>query len=498
MRITRPPAWRIALSLLLGSSIAPATEAAADMARGVPPRQLNAPYVRTVPLRTNDGDTVIVTPAHSTEVIVNPGKGWVLYGGVESQSPETLAVSSLGYTRYAWGEIEPEEGVFRWDIIDKQINGWAVTGRQFAFGVRCASSGAKDFWVSPKWVFDAGARYDTFELKDSNRVAKEAGGTKLVPIFDDPIFMKKLEHFINALAARYDGDPRVAYIDIRSYGNYGEGHMSPFNMHEISGEKYKEHIQLHRTAFKKTLLMLPVGNKKRPDFLPVFDWAGSVGIALRRDGICGNSNGEEVIRCAGKLPAVFELYDRYPTLVRLGWWDGKKDASGRGFRLADCVEIGMPTYCDLSRGGNFGIEFLAKEPVLVKELANRLGYHLVLTQAKYPRVILPSGEIEIAHSWENRGVAHMFVPATVAFALISADGKVAHVCDANASFPGTWKPDVPITVVDRISFRDAPPGPYTLAVGVRRHGDGLTPSIKLGVELRAVNGWYELGPISLR
>lgn len=460
----------------------------------VKPRKLNTPYERKTSLITYNDKTVVVTPAHSTGVIVNPGKGWVAYGSCEGQPQEVLDIVSLGYTRYRWGNIEPEEGVYKWEIIDKDIKEWANKGKPFSFGVACASTHSNDFWVTPKWVFDAGAKYDTFNLNNPKLQPMGTPGPKLVPVFDDPVFMNKLENFIKALAARYDGNPNIAFVDIRSYGNWGEAHMYPFGKPDISVEDFKKHIQIHRDAFKKTLLIVPSGNKK---FDSVYDWAVSVGVGIRRDGILGNSNGNETLRCDGKMPGVFEFFGHYELMKQLGWWDGKKDKNGYGYRLDECVERGKPTYCDLSRGGKSGLNMLKNETELINELANRLGYHFVLTEAKYPMSLRKNKLANISLSWENRGVAYIFIPVKVSFALLSADGRVVDLCDAATSIPATWKSDTPVSVTDKLLFSKAAKGNYTIAVGIRRPNDELKPSIKLGIELKESNGWYELGEIKV-
>jgi hypothetical protein len=438
---------------------------------------------------------VVVKPVISDKAIVNPGKGWIAYGKPENQPEEVLSMVSLGYTRFQWGDIEPEEGVFHWEIIDNAIKSWSDAGKQFAFGVMCASSHSRGFWVTPKWVFDAGARYDTFELKNTKLSTDGIPGSKLVPVFDDPVFLKKLKTFINALAARYDGNPDIAFIDIRSYGNWGEGHMYPFGKPDISAGKFKEHILIHREAFKKTLLQLPTG--KHAEFIPVQEWAVSIGVGLRRDGICGNSDGSEVSICAGKMPAVFEFYGNYEMMKSLGWWDGKKDKEGRGYPLADCVETGKPTYCDLSRGGQSGLNLLKEDSLLVRKLTNRLGYHLVITEAKYPEKISPGKPAGISITWMNRGVAKMFIPVKVSFALITKDGRISEVCESTMSKPELWNPDVEVTVEDIIQFKSTPSGDYFLAVGILQSNDGMRPSIKLGNKLKTTEGWYELGPIAI-
>ena len=60
---------------------------------------------------------------------------------------------------------------------------------------------------------------------------------EIEPVFDDPVFLAKFANFLSAFAKRYDGDPRIAVLDIRSYGNWGEAHTSPFGVPDIAPEK---------------------------------------------------------------------------------------------------------------------------------------------------------------------------------------------------------------------------------------------------------------------
>ena len=350
-----------------------------------------------------------VTPQATDTPLVNPGKGWVAYGNASGHSKEILDYTSLGYHRYIWSKIEPKEGEYHWEIIEKDIKSWTDLGKQFAFGVVGASSHSGTFWVSPQWVFDAGAKYDTFELINPALPTAGTEGKKLVPLFADPVYMEKLKNFINAMARHFDGHPDVAFIDIRSYGNWGEGHMHPFRKHNITPEQYKEHLLIHRNAFKKTLLAMPGGN--RP-FVDLYPWAVDQGITIRRDGICGNSNGSETAICENRLPGIFEFYAGYPLMKELGWWDGVQDKWKRGFRPADCIETGKATWCDLSRGGKGGMQLLKDDPELVRRLTNRLGYHFVITKASWPETVSATANkpLEISVQWENRGVASLFFP----------------------------------------------------------------------------------------
>jgi hypothetical protein len=439
---------------------------------------------------------IILNPGISDSVLLNPGKGWVAYGPATQQPTEVLNMVSMGYARYRWGNLEPREGVYNWEPIEKDIRSWAELGKDFAFGVACASTHSTDFWVSPGWVFEAGAKYDTFHLKEARLNTTGVPGAKLVPVFDDPVFMEKLNNFIKAMAEHFDGHPNIAFIDIRSYGNWGEGHMYPFGKPDISADKYREHIEMHRSAFKQTLLVIPSGMKK--EYQPLFDWAVSVGIGIRRDGICGNSNGSEVLRCNGKMPGVFELFGHYDLLKQQGWWYGNKDKNGYGYKLDECVETGKPTYCDLSRGGNSGLSLIREEPELIRTLANRLGYHFVLLEARFPEILKLKGNNKVSMKWENRGVTQIYMPCEVVYALLDNEGKLVDTCPSTARTPVNWLSDATVELSDNPVFTKAKKGNYLLAVGITRPNDGNSPSIKLGNTLPMKNGWYELGEIRLK
>lgn len=441
-------------------------------------------------------ETVTLKPEASAELLINPGKGWVLYGAPDAYSPELQACASLGYVRTVWGAIEPEENQFHWEKIDVPMRKWAARGQQTAIAICGASSHSTLFWTSPKWVFDAGAAYETFELSDPKRPTAGVPGKKLVPVFDDPIYVEKLRHFVKALAERYDGHPNVAFVDIRSYGNWGEGHMSPFGRPLLPPEKYLELVKVYRDAFQKTRLALPVGGKIR-QYATVYQWAVEHGITIRRDGICGNSNGSETAVCAGKFPSIFEFYGGYDMLKKLGWWDGIQDQNHCGYRLTDCIETGRPSWLNLSQ------RLLEAEPDLVRTVGNRLGYHFVISSLTFPTTLRNGQPFSVQTNWENRGGAFLFLPAKVTFALRDSSGNPVAFCDAPQTRLEALAPDAPTFVTDVLTFPTVPAGTYTLSLGILPGKDCPAlweqgrPFIRLGVNLSSQDGWYALGEVTV-
>ncbi len=360
------------------------------------------------------------------------------------------------------------------------------------------STGLGREYVTPKWVFDAGARKIELDL-EPDQSTTGTPGHKVAPVFDDPVFLAKFANFLRAFAARYDGDPRIAVLDIRSYGNWGEAHQHPFRVPDIAPDSFRGHVQMHLDAFHRTQLCLS-RNAHLGRFgalKPIFDWAVlEHRVAPRRDGICGNSDGRETAIGFDLAPGVFELFDNYDGVKRRGWWDGKKDSGGLGFTLAECIENGKPTWVDLGRGGESGLRMVRENRDLIERLSNRIGYHFHLQRAAFPRRAQATG-FDLELTWTNQGVAPIHVPAAVAVALADDAGRRVATVWPEACQPRRWLPGRPIRESARLTFGGVAPGAYRIALALTRTRGDDHPSIRLGTELPVLDGWYVLGSVEL-
>lgn len=445
--------------------------------------------------------TVTVAPKPRAGMLLNPGKGWSGSGSPERQPAEIRDLLGMGVSRFEWARIEPTEGQFDWSGIDRFLDEWGRVGKVVNLGVMCANTHTRnpEGYSTPKWVFEAGAQKREIMLNPKMSTSGTPG-KKVTPVFDDPIFLTKLGNFLRAFAKRYDGDPRIAVLDIRSYGNWGEAHMSPFGGKDISPEKFREHVQLHLDAFKKTQLCLSRNSHlgKFTALKPVMDWAVlEKHVAPRRDGICGNSDGRETAIGFGLAPGVFEMFGDYPLMKQLGWWDGKKDKNGMGFTLEECIENGKPTWVDLGRGGKSGLLMFQENRALIERLTNRIGYHFHLQRAQYPRRV-EGGGFDLGLTWINQGVAPIYIPSAVAVALVDAGGKRVATAWPEACQPRQWMPGKPAAEQARVQFPNVAPGEYRLALALTRAKGDAAPYIRLGSDLPTVEGWYVLGEITVK
>jgi len=422
----------------------------------------------------------VIKPQISNDVLLNPGKGWVLYGLPSNHSTSTMAYATVGYMRYDWSSIEPAEGKYNWSIIDSALNAWKAQGKRFAFGVMNANSSDWTIqYVTPQWVFADGASYVRSKTFDD---LTGKTGIQYEPVWDDPVFLQKVKDFLAALALRYDNNPNIAYIDVRSYGNWGEQHMYgiPPSV-ALSAAGVQKHIQMYKDAFKRVQIIAPWG---MPNYNSVYDWAVNNGVGMRRDGVMVDSDGSELSRAYGKQPAVFEFYGSYQWLVSHGYWSDAK--------LRSDVNIGKPSYISMGQWGNDAEIMLASEQSLVHDLANSMGYSFMLASATIPTTISNNQAVNISLSWSNQGVGYLYQSCRVAVALLDSSGNVVQQQWFTGSNPNVWAPGQITKENASITFTGVRAGTYRLAVGLFQSTSDRNPVYKIGNQGRTANGWYVL------
>jgi Domain of unknown function (DUF4832)/Beta-galactosidase len=421
-----------------------------------------------------------VIPLVSDSVLHNPGQGWVLYGDPSNQTAGTLAYGSVGYMRYDWSKIEPEEGVYNWSVIDADLNAWHAVGKQFAFGVMNAnSSDANIAYVTPQWVFNDGAAAVKSQTDDP---ILGRSSIQYIPVWNDPIFLRKVQDFVTALAQRYDGNPNIAYIDIRSYGNWGSQEVNGLkNSVALSSVVAQQHDVIYRNAFKHTQLILPWSETY---YSSNYTWAVQNNIGLRRDGIMVDSNGSELMGAHNKSPIVFEFYSSYQWLVQKGYWSTSK--------LVAALNAGKPSYIGMGQWGNDAQVMLAQQPQLVQTVTNMMGYHFVLSSATLPNTISNSSPSSISLAWKNQGVASPGQAGSVAVALLDASNNVVQKQWLVGVNPQTWAAGQSTISTASVTFKGVPAGTYKLAVGLFLHRTDSAPTYQIGNQGLTQNGWYVL------
>ena len=107
--------------------------------------------------------------------------------------------SNILYIRMLWKDLEPEEGKYawiyneryKWYIQKAKDKGLKLAFRVFFHGVDGV----------PSYVYEAGATESPID---------DEGKTQ--PYYDNPVFLEKLDKFIEAFAKEYDNPDEVDYM----------------------------------------------------------------------------------------------------------------------------------------------------------------------------------------------------------------------------------------------------------------------------------------------
>ncbi len=390
--------------------------------------------------------------------LTNPHKGFCIptggtwsfsseweYGPGGSKNNRAWDVVSQGSGYQRWDKLNPERGIYNWTDLDNlldecQKHGMTYTLRVFPYssskGVSKNFTVETDYDMTPQWVYSQGARKSYATLPVNGNVY-----TLAVPVWDDPIYLQAHKDFAAALAVKYDGDPRVEYIDIRPFGNWGEWHVSHFEGTQMpSVEIQKDMLTYYASIFHKTLLVLPSSGAGE-----VYEHALSLGIAKRDDGLIATPKREYTLVQAyeANVPTIGENLSTYVTML------GYSDAPG-GYskwtldRWKNVIKEGHLTYYVLDQDSDAGHRFYSDNKVHVDSMTKVLGYNFRITEAE----MLATTESKFTTNTlnitvKNTGVAPCFFDAYMVAEFVDKNGSVLGQLGETIFIPkGTFKDEM--------------------------------------------------------
>jgi len=461
----------------------------------------------------------------ATLPLANPHKGWYhhypdnhidKYKIARDEDLTQFPGMDHLYIRLAWAYLEPEEGRFNWAVIDDLIAKWTGHGLGIAFRISCKETSTdriEQQFATPRWVRDAGSQGGHYVK------GKPVGPDgPWEPVYDDPVFLAKLEHFLAAFAARYDGKPWARYIDIGSFGDWGEGHASSGSQKKYDYDALVRHVDLHLKHFRRSQLVISddfVFSLRDPEqrqrlHRKLLDHR----VSYRDDSILVDwyvtkysptftVRSPELFRDAWpQTPTVFEL-EHYGGVKKQGNWVPRPDSSlgkfGGGRTGPDyfrgALEVLHATYIGYHGDAR---QWLDDNPQLTGELLNRCGYWFFPLSVDVPAALVPGQSAAVQVAWQNRGVARAYHPYTIVWQLRGPGTFQAEFPAGNTRWlPNAaeepWRETYTLAVP-----ADAKPGEYELRMKL------FSPEAKRDVKLplKAVllgdDGFYTLGRVPIR
>ena len=339
----------------------------------------------------DDTSAIVYQTETSGGPVVNPHKGYVMnvykpeqfesdyYLGIGgSRNNHAWDIVSVCSGVLFWKDINPEEDKYNWKQIDDMLD--ACEKHNMTYGLRIlpysSASGSDDNYGEehnfvPDWVYEKGAKQDIATYRYSDQSVKIK-----VPHWSDEIYIESYKKFISAIAERYDGDPRLEYIELRAFGNWGEWHTSTFDGNEMPSVEIQKDMIAHFAKVFKNTTVVALSDVKGE----VYDYALSVGVTKRNNGLIMTPNEEYDLVPAyrANYPTMADFHHSYEYMLNL---ESTEFLKWTPEHYRECIEIPHLTMFSLDMDSTFGYQIYLDNKELLDEMVNRLGYNFTVTSA---------------------------------------------------------------------------------------------------------------------
>jgi Domain of unknown function (DUF4832)/Beta-galactosidase len=443
-------------------------------------------------------DPVVVRPKEIDDVLVNPGIGFMTFqrfngdalnegtkwtegypiayqpfkGSLENKNHP---MTSIAYFRVYWKFIEPEEGKYRWDLLDNAMR--TAHDRRQTLMLRIAPYGTEKDNDVPDWYRKVSGEDASEKLPDRKwRVNPE-----------NPNYARYFGRMVRALGARYDGHPDLELVDISIVGAWGEGAGTDL----LSQPTREALMDAYVESFKKTPLAIQPTDEKTSAYAN-----SKMPVGWRVD--CLGDMG-------GFSKTFNHMYDLYPQqIIKLGLQDAWKT---RPVTMEVCWVMQQ------WKNNNWDVDYIidqslkwhissfnAKSSAVpedwwpqVNRWLKKMGYRFVLRKFTYPAAVRPNDKVAFTSWWENKGVAPCYREFPVALRLRNAQHTTVLTTGADIRkwLPGDSLYDDAVFVPN-----DMPLGQYDLSIAVLNPAS-QQPAVKLAIAGIEPDGWYKLGTITV-
>ena len=426
----------------------------------------------------------IIIPLSDTEIL-NPGRGLARW-----QQKEGLPFPTVDhYQRVRWSDIEKSKAVYDFSMLKAEAEATKndIDGRGlFGLAVRCLDSGIDHSY--PTYI-------DELMIGEWHSANKSCW----VPNWNDPYFLERQDSMVAALGREFNNDPRVGYVEIRSYGNWGEWHMSRFETPPMPAVPITRTTILHMIdtyikafpdkqlimltdqeigleyALSKTNLKYPIGWRRDSWLSDIFDnWKSSIA-----------------------LPLALERWKIAPVIIESV--ESKKIKYKNALRqiidyhVSSIGNTNDTKWNEISQG--------VKDTLI--NCIKYAGYRFILRNIQYPKTISSGQIVNLKSEWSNVGVSPIYRDWKVYFRLCNpTTGAVLYEAPSTIdlrkllpTYSFTTNVDTPISYLDSFVVpSDFKNGNYNLELIITDPTTYLAP-LKLAIKGRKINGAYDLGTI---
>jgi len=318
---------------------------------------------------------------------------------------------------------------------------------------------------------------------------------------NDPRYAEYFGRFIRAAGERYNGHPDIESVDMAMIGPWGEGAQAKHLKEPAARALCDAYIE----AFPDTTLLAMLGDRQTNGYI-----LSRVNAGYRADCIGDlRSAAGARFRSTKADPlddrSFCHMLDRYPQQISaFGVQDCWKTAPvsfeacgvmnnwfDRGNDLDYIIEESLKWHISSFNGKSNTVpeEWADK----TQDWIDRMGYRIGLRRIDYARAVKPGGAFTFDTWWQNTGCAPCYKKYPLAFKL-SGD-KTEYTYKTNADIT-QWLPGDALYDGRFYIPWDLPCGEYNLRLAFLDL-QKMAPKLRLSMEGRCDDGWYDIGPVTV-
>jgi hypothetical protein len=423
--------------------------------------------------------------------LVNPLRGQYRWLGVAPYP--SGSVDNDSYQRWNWDDFEPTHGSYKWSLIDDELT--AAKTRRGRFGMRimplCQGCGGHTYQGAQSSIPD-----DLAAVANPLIVAPPGETTLYVlPDWNSEAYLTRLAEMLGAIGARYKDDPTFAWVDVSSYGNWGEFHLWPFSQaggpydtstqRPITDANARRIVQMNATAFPSKLLVV---NSEQAAALTEAVATKSPPIGLRVDclGSDGLAGGEDAILAA---TGAGSRWRTAPFITE--WCQHNLGSSGANLFVQGAAQV-KQFHVSMLSSGNFSSKPTTTAEIAAFRDANvSSGYRLRVTSLTVQTSAATPSTVGVTATWKNDNVAPTYLAWRV---LLVLRGPTS--VELPLSIDLRTVIDAPVDDAETLHPASLPPGSYQALLRVE-DVQGISLPMYLAMEGRDADGNYLLGTVTV-
>ncbi len=428
-------------------------------------------------------------PERSDEVLLNPYMGLSAY----AQDFNAAQPVSLVHVNMYWRELEPEKGVYTFEQLeqDAHFTEWKSIGAKFVIRLILDTPRPEERLDIPDWLYE--------EIDQDGSWYDIRYGKGFSPNYNNPVLIENHQKLIQAIAAHYNDDPAIAFIQLGSIGHWGEWHTFdgdegriPFPMQAIT-DQYAEH---YIAAFtNKPLLMRRPHQIALDHQMGLFNDSFGDYKSTVEEFMDWVNNGYTSWLTKEDMPAMPDFWMYAPSGGEFSpvnrehayYNDDEIEATLDMIRMTHMSWIGPYAPTDYPLNG--------PHQANINAIMKTLGYRLSVAAVRHEENLQAGETLHVKIGWRNDGVAPFYFDWPVELHITNSDNRIVLTelleTDIRDWLPGEHIERYSITLPAGLT-----PGEHTISIAILDPSTD-TPGILLAMEGRGSDGSYEISQFNI-